>query len=427
MRLAPWLALAALAGGLSWWALRDGGYAFELPAGWPAPAVPDDNPMTAVKVELGRRLFYDERLSVDGSMSCATCHRQSLAFTDGRPRAVGATGEVHPRGAMSLVNTAYASRLTWANPLLATLEDQAVIPLLGDDPVEMGMGGRQDLIAALLRDDPAYAELVPRAFPDDADPHSVLNAIRAIAAFVRTIIGADSPYDRYLRGETEALGASAERGMALFFSERLECFHCHGGFNFTDSTTHANAVVEQAGYHNTGLYNLADTGAYPDDNTGLYDMTGERRDMGRFKAPTLRNVAVTAPYMHDGSVATLVDAIAHYARGGRLIDGGPDAGDGRRNPYKSEFIRGFELSAGERADLLAFLESLTDESLLTDPRFADPDAGLEARGTPGEMEDDEVRLHAERGDPLDPVLGGIRVVENRPHDDVQDAERQQPE
>jgi len=380
-RLAPWAALVIVACGAAWLLLRDRGYDWQIPAGWPVPAVPDDNPMSAVKVRLGRRLFYDERLSVNGSMSCATCHRQALAFTDGRRRAVGATGETHPRGAMSLVNTAYASRLTWANPLLATLEDQAIIPLLGDDPVEMGMGGRQDVIAAVLREDPAYAEMFPLSFPGDADPYSALNAIRAIAAFVRTIISADSAYDRYLRGDTQALGPSAERGMALFFSERLECFHCHGGFNFTDSTTHESAVIEQVGYHNTGLYNLADTGAYPADNTGLYDMTGERRDMGRFKAPTLRNVAVTAPYMHDGSVATLADAIAHYARGGRLIDSGPDAGDGRRNPYKSEFIRGFELTDTERADLIAFLESLTDESLLTDPRFADPATSVAKQST----------------------------------------------
>ena len=160
--------------------------------------------------------------------------------------------------------------------------------------------------------------------------------------------------------------------MKLFFSERLECFHCHGGFNFTDSTTHANTDVERVGYHNTGLYNLGNTGAYPSANTGLFDMTGERRDMGRFKAPSLRNIAVTAPYMHDGSVATLTDVIANYERGGRLIAEGPFAGDGRLSPFKSEFVTGFELSDAERADLLAFLESLTDKTVLSEPRFSDP-------------------------------------------------------
>jgi cytochrome c peroxidase len=160
--------------------------------------------------------------------------------------------------------------------------------------------------------------------------------------------------------------------MELFFSERLECFHCHGGFNFTDSTTHANANVDRFGYHNTGLFNVDGNGAYPSDNTGLFDMTGERRDMGRFKAPSLRNVAVTAPYMHDGSVATLEEAIDNYARGGRLLSDGPNAGDGRLSPFKSEFVSGFELSAEERADLIAFLKSLTDDTLLADERFADP-------------------------------------------------------
>ena len=160
--------------------------------------------------------------------------------------------------------------------------------------------------------------------------------------------------------------------MDLFFSERLECFHCHGGFNFTDSTTHADASVDRVGYHNNGLYNVDGNGAYPADNTGLYDMTGNRRDMGRFKAPTLRNVAVTAPYMHDGSLATLDEVIDHYARGGRNLSIGENAGDGRLSPFKSEFIRGFELEEQERADLLAFLDALTDQRVLTDERWSNP-------------------------------------------------------
>jgi cytochrome c peroxidase len=160
--------------------------------------------------------------------------------------------------------------------------------------------------------------------------------------------------------------------MQLFFSERLECFHCHGGFNFTDSTTHENTRVDSVGFHNTGLYNIDANGAYPAENTGLYDMTGQRRDMGRFRAPTLRNIALTGPYMHDGSIATLEEVIAHYQRGGRLIGDGPYAGDGRLNPFKSEFVRGFELSADERADLLSFLHALTDTSVVQDPVLSNP-------------------------------------------------------
>ncbi|MBT8096958.1 MAG: di-heme enzyme, partial [Woeseia sp.] len=345
---------------------------WQLPAEMPLPNVPVDNPMTAAKVELGRWLFYDTRLSGNKTMACASCHVQALAFTDGRPRSIGATGEIHPRSSMSLVNIAYASRLTWANPLLDRLEDQALTPLLGDNPVEMGLGGKADEVAKLLKAEPNYKTLTKEAFSQDDDPYSLLNAIRAISAFVRTIVSFDSPYDRYLNGDDSALSDKAIRGMDLFFSERLECFHCHGGFNFTDSTTHANANIDRVGYHNTGLYNLDGEGAYPGDNTGLYDMTGERRDMGRFKAPSLRNVAVTSPYMHDGSVATLSDVIDHYERGGRLIEKGEHSGDGRLSPYKSEFVRGFEIADNEREDLIKFLEALTDANVLVDPRFSTP-------------------------------------------------------
>jgi cytochrome c peroxidase len=256
--------------------------------------------------------------------------------------------------------------------LLDRLEDQALTPLLGDNPIEMGLGGQEARVGDLLRNDANYSQLVRAAFPKDEEPHSLLNGLRAISAFVRTILGYDSPYDRYLRGEATALSAAAERGMELFFSERLECFHCHGGFNFTDSTTHVNSRVDNVGFHNTGLYNLDGEGAYPVDNTGLFDMTGERRDMGRFRAPSLRNIAVTAPYMHDGSIPTLEAVIGHYERGGRLLEDGPFAGDGRLSPFKSEFVTGFELTDQERADLVAFLESLTDTSILSDERFSDP-------------------------------------------------------
>ena len=354
--------------------LRTGNAAFEwgIPLNYPTPAVPPDNPMDSRKVALGRRLFYDTRLSLNGTTACATCHVQALAFTDGRTRSVGATGELHPRSAMSLVNSAYASRLNWANHLIDKLEDQALTPIFGDDPVEMGMAGREEDIVALLRSEPFYRANLQLAFPADSDPASVLNAVRAIAVFVRSIVSFDAPYDRFLRGDASAMSASAQRGMDLFFSERLECFHCHGGFNFTDSSTHESATVENIGYHNNGLYNIGGEGGYPPDNTGLHDMTGLPSDMGRFKAPSLRNVAITAPYMHDGSAATLDDVIDHYARGGRQVTDGPYAGDGRHNPYKSTFVKGFEISETERGDLIEFLESLTDRRVLTDERWSNP-------------------------------------------------------
>ena len=222
------------------------------------------------------------------------------------------------------------SRLTWANPLLDKLEDQALTPLLGDNPVEMGMAGRESAIVDLLRSDERYSGPAAKRVPARRGSVFGLNVVRSIAAFIRTIVSYDSAYDRFLAGDETAINESAKRGMELFFSERLECFHCHGGFNFTDSTTHANGRVDRIGFHNTGLYNLDGEGAYPADNTGLFDMTGERRDMGRFKAPSLRNIGVTAPYMHDGSVSTLEEVIEHYDAGRAPDRRGPYAGDGRR-------------------------------------------------------------------------------------------------
>jgi len=339
-------------------------WVWDLPEGIPAPRVPADNPMSVAKVELGRHLFYDERLSVDGDMSCASCHEQARAFTDGKPVGIGTTGEAHTRGAMSLANVAYAPRYTWAHPYLDRLEHQALAPLFGDAPVEMGMGDREDELVERLTADPTTVARFRAAFPDDAEPVTIPHLVKAIAAFERSLLSFDSPYDRYRRGETEALSPGAERGMELFFSERLECFHCHGGPTFSDALTHAKLPSAEVAFHNTGLYDLDGNGAYPSPNTGLHEVTGKPGDMGRFKAPTLRNIAVTAPYMHDGSLASLDDVLDHYADGGRA---------GLDHPLKSEFVMGFVLRDDERADLLAFLHALTDEGFLTDPRFADPE------------------------------------------------------
>lgn len=365
-------AIVASIGLIAYFLSTDSDYQWSLPESYPKPAVPPDNPMSAAKVELGRWLFYDVRLSGNQTMSCASCHVQQLAFTDGKPRSVGATGQTHPRSAMSLINAAYASRLTWANPLLDRLEDQALTPLLGDNPVEMGMSGHEARISNLLEKEPNYRRLAKRAFPEDENPYSLINSVRAMAAFVRSIVSYNAPYDRYLAGDSTAISPQAERGMALFFSERVECFHCHGGINFTDSSTHDTAAPASISYHNNGLYNLQGSGAYPADNTGLFDMTGKPRDMGRFKAPSLRNISVTAPYMHDGSIGSLKEVIDHYARGGRIIAATQNAGDGRLSPFKSEFVTGFDLNDAEREELLTFLHSLTDESALSNERWSDP-------------------------------------------------------
>lgn len=347
-------------------------YRLDLPPGFPAPRVPDDNPLTEAKVELGRFLFYDVRLSENQTQSCGSCHEQARAFTDGRPTAIGSTGQHTARGSMALANVGYAATLNWANSSVVTLEMQARIPLFGEDPVELGLSGREDLLLARLSEDPRYPQMFADAFPDEASPIRVQNVLRAIASFQRVLISGDSPYDRYQAGDTSALSESARRGMELFFSEQVECFHCHGGFNLSGAVDHEGNFFDQSLFANNGLYNVDGAGGYPANNRGLFEITNDPRDMGRFKPPTLRNIALTAPYMHDGSLSTLEEVIDHYARGGTLTPEGPNAGDGRLSPLKDGFISGFVLTDQERADLIAFLEALTDESFVSDPRFSDP-------------------------------------------------------
>jgi cytochrome c peroxidase len=342
------------------------------PPGFPAQRVSADNPYSLEKARLGRYLFYDRRLSGNETQSCGSCHQQHLAFTDGRATGLGSTRESHSRGAMSLANVGYYSALTWANPLQRELERQALVPLFGESPVELGLVGREGEMLDRLRRDRRYQELFPAAFPADEEPFTVANVTRAIATFERTLISADSPFDRRARGDRSAMSESALRGQGLFFSERLECFHCHGGYAFSDSVVSASSAFDETAFHNTGLYNVDGRGAYPAGNTGVREVTGRAEDMGRFRAPTLRNIAVTAPYMHDGSIATLEGVLDHYAAGGRTIRSGPFAGVGADNPLKSGFVSGFSLTPQERADVIAFLEALTDERFLRDPRFADP-------------------------------------------------------
>lgn len=348
-------------------------YQWNLPDWTPKPIVPADNPINSAKVELGRHLFYEKRLSITGDYSCGSCHLQSLAFTDGKKVGVGATGELHSRNSMSLANVAYNSVLTWANPLMTTVEQQGLLPLFGEHPVELGMVGKESEILAMLRDDSSYQTMFAAAFGEGDENINVNHLMQAIASFERTLVSFDSPYDRYrYSGERNAISKSAKRGEALFNSERLECFHCHGGLNFSDSIMHERLAFREIAFHNTGLYNIDGKGAYPPDNTGVYEITHKPADMGRFKAPTLRNIELTAPYMHDGSVATLEEAIAHYKAGGRTIDSGVYTGVGSKNPLKSHFISGFELAGQEKQDLLAFLRSLTDESFIHNPAFSDP-------------------------------------------------------
>jgi cytochrome c peroxidase len=320
--------------------------------------------MSARKVELGRRLFYDTRLSVNGAASCASCHQQARAFTDGRPRAVGATGELHPRSAMSLANVALNTRFGWDDPDTASLEAQAAIPMLNTTPIELGVAGNEARILEALRRDLFYAREMPRAFPEAARGFDFVQVRKAIAAFERTLLSGGSAYDRAVyHDERAALSPEARRGLRLFSSPELACSECHGGPTLGGA---------DATFHNTGLFNLDGLGAYPQSGQGLFARTRAPSDMGRFRAPSLRNIALTAPYMHDGSVATLRAVLAHYARGGRNL--ASEAGDARggRNPHQSERVRGFALSEADADALVAFLEALTDEAFVADPHFSDP-------------------------------------------------------
>ncbi|WP_395848517.1 MbnH family di-heme enzyme [Cystobacter fuscus] len=344
-------------------------YQWRLPAGFPTPRVPADNPMTEAKVQLGRRLFYDKRLSLNGTQACASCHEQARAFTDGRTHGLGSTGELHRRNAQGLANIAYATSYTWANPNLTSLELQALTPLFGKEPVELGFADKEEELLARLRADPDLAARFAEAFPEEAEPVSLASITRALASFERTLLSGNSPYDQYLYGgKVNALSPAAKRGMELFFSERLECNHCHSGFNFQDAAIHEGSSEAVLPFHNTGLYNEDGAGAYPATDPGLIELTGRPEDMGSFRASSLRNVALTAPYMHDGSIATLSEVLDHYAAGGRarMLD------SSQTSPLRSGFVRGFTLTPEEKADMLAFLEALTDTEFLTDPRFADP-------------------------------------------------------
>ena len=339
-------------------------YEWNLPYNIPEPVVPADNPMTKEKVALGRALFYDTALSVNAAQSCASCHKQEFAFAEATRHSTGTTGDKVDRNALALVNVAYNGSLTWAHQGLDHIEQQLMIPLFNERPVELGVTGSESIILERLSS-PYYQSLFDEAF---GDPKPTWDRIvKALASFVRSLVSFSSPFDHYAYGgQDDALSEQQIQGMNLFFSERMECFHCHGGVNFTQSSKHAYQQLDLRPFHNTGLYNEDGKGAYPESDQGLYAVSFNKEDMGKFRAPTLRNIVVSAPYMHDGSVATLAEVIDIYAAGGR--------GEGVTNPHKSPFIKGFSMTDEERDALIAFLQSLTDQQFLHNPGFASPEA-----------------------------------------------------
>jgi len=345
-------------------------YQWPLPVDFPKPQVPVENPMSVTKIELGRHLFYDKNLSANGSQSCSSCHVQALAFSDARKNSVGSTGEVHRRNSQALVNVAFNRSLTWANDEIVTLERQILLPLFSQEPVEMGVSGHESDILRKL-DTVNYRRLTKEAFGDEVLDFDRI--VKSLASFSRSLISLNSPFDQYAyKMDDDALTPSQIRGMNLFFSEKLECHHCHGGFNFTQSTTHEKQQLDLRAFHNTGLYNTAGQYNYPEQDTGLYEVTGKTQDIGRFRTPTLRNIELTAPYMHDGSITTLSDVLDFYALGGRHITQGSFKGDGRENINKSQFVKGFDLDETQKQDLINFLKALTDVTFITNPAHSEP-------------------------------------------------------
>ena len=308
--------------------VQSGSMTIELPAGLQAGSayVPDENPMSAEKVALGRLLYFDKRLSNDNSVSCATCHDPSHGWAEPRKTSTGIGGQVGGRNAPTVMNRLFSKEQFW-DGRGADLEDQAKGPLV--NPIEMGLPSHA-ACAKKVGDIAGYKPLFASAF---GTPDVTIDRIgQAIAAFERTVVAGNSPYDRYQAGDKAAMSAAAVRGMAIF-NGKGNCVTCHAGFNFTDES-----------YHNLGVGMHA-----KEPDVGRAKVSKAESETGAFKTPTLRNVAQSAPYMHDGSEATLTEVVAYYDRGGNP------------NPHLSKEMRPLKLTKSERADLVAFLEALTGE------------------------------------------------------------------
>jgi cytochrome c peroxidase len=337
-------------------------YQWKLPKAFPLPLVPEDNPMSNAKVKLGKHLFYDPDLSSNQQTSCATCHQQAFAFAEASKTAKGTTGQIHRRNTQSLVNIAYNGNLTWAHSGLNSIEQQILIPMFSENPIELGITGHEERVLSRFAQG-KYPKLFEQAF--NTQEPSFDHIVKALASFVRTLVSFNSPFDRYAyHGDDNAMSNSAKRGMDLFFSEKFECFHCHGGFNFTQSSQHQNQRLDLRPFHNTGLYSEDEFGAYPSSDQGLIEITLAQKDMGRFRAPTLRNVSVSAPYMHDGSLASLEEVIDFYLKGGRE--------KGVSSPLKSTFIKQVSSTEQDKQDLIEFLKSLRDDEFLNNLDYAAP-------------------------------------------------------
>lgn len=304
------------------------------PLGLPPVPIPPENPATAEAIELGRKLFFDKRLSRDHTVACASCHNPSLDFTDGRRNSLGVGGKKGTRNAPTVLNAAYMARQFW-DGRAASLEEQAAFPI--SNPIEMDQG--HDIWVSNLDADPEYSAAFQKAFgPGRATIGKVENAL---ASYERTLLSGNSPFDRYeFGGDKKALSPAAIRGLSVFLNpQKGNCAACH-----TISAKYA--LFTDGKFHNTGA-GVDGEGDLTD--VGRFLETKNEADKGAFKTPTLRNVALSAPYMHDGSLKTLKDVVDFYA------------GRGNSNPGLDPQMKSIELSGRERADLVQFLASLTGE------------------------------------------------------------------
>lgn len=286
-------------------------------------SIPEDNPLTPEKIELGRRLFFDKLLSADRSIACASCHKPELAFSDDLTVSIGVSNRKGARNAPAIINRAYGKSFFW-DGRAQLLEEQVLGPI--QNPLEMNL--TLDELAARLKADASYAAAFKRVF---ADGISSANVARALASFVRTLRSGNTAFDAFQNGNSAALSAEARRGLEIFRG-KANCTACHVGPNFTD---------EQ--FHNTGV--AWRDGRVTDD--GRYAVTRQEKDRGAFKTPTLREVVRTAPYMHDGSIATLEEVIDYYDRGGN------------HNPHLDQELHPLRLAIEEKRALAAFLKALT--------------------------------------------------------------------
>ncbi len=306
----------------------------ESPLGLPPVPVPKDNPETAETIALGRRLFYEKKLSADTSLACASCHNPLIGFSDGRRHSVGVGGRTGTRNAPTVINSAYAPVQFW-DGRAPSLEEQAGGPM--SNAVEMNQS--HEVSVARLQADPSYRADFERAFgPGQV---TIGKIKKALASFERTLLSGNSPFDRYqYGGDRTALSPAAVRGLAVFLDTRKgNCASCH-------TIGPKYALFTDGKFHNIGVGvneegNLTDLGRYGESKLEI--------EKGAFKTPTLRNVARSAPYMHDGSLKTLSDVVDYYA------------GGGNSNPYLDKRIKDMHISGPERADLVAFLEALSGD------------------------------------------------------------------